>query len=129
MRTVVMNDKLLLNEYDIVGEGERMDTHYKYMIEIDQNILKEACEKSISPGIMGVKIVEKYVSKILGKKAGLFLIQGNRFFLRMNIYEKQRLVLNLSISKIEKNEYSVSAEISDNENILMEVNGCMSSKS
>ena len=115
--------------YATVRNEKREDNRYEYSMEIDNDVLRTTYEKSVSPGIIGDKIVEKYVSMILGKKTEFFLIQGSRFFSKTEIFEKQSLNLTLSISEIEENAYWVLAEITDNENILIEVNGNMSAKS
>ena len=69
----------------------------------------------------GIRLVEKYLSRVLGKEYVLYLIRESRFFPVFGLSD-EGLILDLSVCE-EPDSHRVIAEISTGRNVWMEING------
>ena len=118
---------MLLNEYDITGKRAAVKRHYEYALFSGPDSTTETEEVFFSPGMKGIEIVEKYVSRIVGKPVEFFLLQSSRFFAAVRPLGEHPLILDISLSKNGNDQYQVTAEITDNHKVLIELTGSMSS--
>lgn len=114
----------LLDEYQITGKDGRMATHYEYFL--DTEMPGESYAKNFSLPATGIRMIEDYVSNIIGLRAVFYQIHACLFFPVTEMQERRCLTMDISISKKRRGKYSVSVDISDQRQVLIEVSGCMS---
>ena len=125
------NKYMLTDVYYIIKDKGNMCNHYEYLIELnpDSEIFKLRFDVNpMSPGACNVKLVTECVSEIIGRKAEFETIDRCRFFSIIKPDEKRSLIIDVSLSPIGEDKYTVSAEIADDENVVVELSGRMMAK-
>ena len=109
---------MLQDQYTIVGKNGTVRDHYEFRITESAT----AGIAGINPLLSstgGIRLVEEYVSRVLGKRCILILIQESRFFPMLQEPE-EGLLLDLSVSG-ETDRYRIIAEITGGRNTLLEM--------
>ena len=117
---------MLLDQYKIYNDSGVYE-HYEYCI------LKSVSNKlsEISVGVYGMSLIEDYVSEIMGVRFCFSLLSESRFFLCNTDREdetegKKEVVLDISLLKIDEDNYEIIADIIESGKVLMEIAGVVS---
>jgi len=110
---------MLQDQYTIVGKNGKVRNHYEFRITDQVATAGTTGASPLLSSIGGIRLVEEYVSRVLGKRCILMLIQESRFFPMLQLPE-EGLFLDLSVSR-EPDHYRIIAEITGSRNTLLEM--------
>lgn len=115
---------MLQNLYTIARKKGGIQKHYEFVILPDAVTSDPIAGNQVSSCIYGLRAIEDYASKVLGKKVSFFLLHESRFF-PMSLVDEKDVVLDLSITELDQGSYLVMADITNGSCVLMEIAGRM----
>ena len=98
--------------------------HYEYILTTGGGL--HSGEGAVPDRFAGIVMIEQCVSEIVGSDVEFLLIQTCRFFSPVRAGDGLLIFLDISLSRTKYGEYLVKADISDEKEMLMELNGIMS---
>ena len=117
---------MLLNRYKIYNGGGEYE-HYEF--RISQSLLNSYPEGSVA--VFGISLIEECISEIVERRVYFSLFRESRFFL-CNIEggrdndDGESMVLDISISEIDGENYEIVADIMESGRVLIEACGVVS---
>ena len=114
---------MLLDQYKICNDKDTYE-HYEY--RVSQWHFNGIFE--ISAAISGISLIEEYVSGIVGRRVCFSLFRESRFFVcsMEGNEDGGNMVLDISVSGIDEENYEIVADIIESERVLMEICGVVS---
>ena len=117
---------MLLNQYKIYND-EGVYEHYEF--RISQSLLNSYLEGSVA--VSGISLIEECVSEIVERRVYFSLFRESRFFLcnmerGKDNDDGESMVLDISISGIDGENYEIVADIIESDRVLIEVCGVVS---
>lgn len=111
---------MLQDQYTIVGKNGKVRNHYEFQVTEYAVTAGTTGASPLLSSTGGIRLVEEYVSRVLGKRCILMLIQESRFFPMLQLPE-EGLFLDLSICGEADDHYRIIAEITGGRNTLLEM--------
>ncbi len=106
---------MLLDQYKIRSRDGQDADHYEYVVDLKQ----EPRDCAVSPA----RMIEAYVSGILGRQVEFFRFGECRFFAEEGLMGRSDLTVDLSVTESGEECWSVTVDITDKSGVLVELSG------
>lgn len=119
---------MLTDVYYAIRHEHRSDNHYEYSVELNPASKMQETHFTanlMSAGSCNMNLVSEFTSHITGCRMEFTHLDKCRFFSVLRPNENRDVVVDIHISPLDRDRYSISAEVTDGEGILFELSGSM----